>query len=338
MTEPHGSTKRDPGESRGIPASVAAVLPAGPGRPEVTYRIAGDDYLLVEYGDMVLDLNLTFRVLALRQALTRLSIGSILELAPGVRSLLVRYEHQELPLDHLLKVLQDTESVTGSVDELVIPSRVVRLPIAFDDSSTREAIARYMQSVRATGPYLPSNLEFVARCNGLTRVEQVKECLLGTEHLVIGLGDVYLGAPCAIPLDPRKRLVVPKYNPARTWTAAGIVGIGGAFICIYAVDSPGGYQLVGRSLPMWNTWQTTAAFKDTPWLLRPFDRIQFEPVTEEQLAEAREAIITGGYSPEIKPDAFSVASYNAFLASIEAEAATFRSRQQAASVEAMVGY
>ncbi|HCW91615.1 MAG TPA: urea amidolyase, partial [Marinobacter sp.] len=38
-------------------------------------------------------------------------------------------------------------------------------------------------------------------------------------YLVMGLGDVYLGAPVATPLDPRHRLVTTKYNPARTWTA-----------------------------------------------------------------------------------------------------------------------
>ena len=55
--------------------------------------------------------------------------------------------------------------------------------------------------------------------------------------------DVYLGAPCAVPVDPRHRLVVPKYNPARTVTPEGAVGIGGAYMCIYPMESPGGYQL-----------------------------------------------------------------------------------------------
>ena len=56
--------------------------------------------------------------------------------------------------------------------------------------------------------------------------------------------DVYLGAPCAVPVDPRHRLVVPKYNPARTVTPEGAVGIGGSYMCIYPMESPGGYQLV----------------------------------------------------------------------------------------------
>ena len=72
-------------------------------------------------------------------------------------------------------------------------------------------------------------------------------------YLVLGLGDVYLGAPVATPLDPRHRLVTTKYNPARTWTPENAVGIGGAYLCVYGMEGPGGYQFVGRTIQMWNT-------------------------------------------------------------------------------------
>ena len=94
-------------------------------------------------------------------------------------------------------------------------------------------------------------------------------------YLVLGLGDVYLGAPVATPIDPRHRLVTTKYNPARTWTPDNVVGIGGAYLCIYGMEGPGGYQLFGRTCQMWNNYRVTDAFEeDEPWLLRFFDRIQ----------------------------------------------------------------
>lgn len=72
----------------------------------------------------------------------------------------------------------------------------------------------------------------------------------------------------------RHRLVVPKYNPARTFTEEGTVGLGGAYMCIYPMDSPGGYQLVGRTLPIWNTWGRVEPFSpEAPWLLRIFDQV-----------------------------------------------------------------
>ena len=77
--------------------------------------------------------------------------------------------------------------------------------------------------------------------------------MFDASYIVLGLGDVYLGAPVATPLDPRHRLVTTKYNPARTWTPENAVGIGGAYLCVYGMEGPGGYQFVGRTLQVWNT-------------------------------------------------------------------------------------
>src|SRR3546814_10315520 len=89
----------------------------------------------------------------------------------------------------------------------------------------------------------------------------------------MGLGDVYLGAPVATPIDPRHRLVTTKYNPARTWTPENAVGIGGAYLCVYGMEGPGGYQFVGRTVPVWYLDQPTPGDEpDVPWLLRTFDQ------------------------------------------------------------------
>jgi urea carboxylase len=195
-----------------------------------------------------------------------------------------------------------------------------------------------MQSVRAVAPYLPDNVDFVARCNGLEDRQQVAEYLTSTELLVLGLGDVYLGAPCAVPLDPRKRLVVPKYNPARTFTPEGGVGIGGTYICIYPMESPGGYQLVGRTLPLWNAAQNVPAFREHPWLLRFFDRIRFRLVSEEQLEGARVAMNRGAYKLLEKEEDFTVRDYSAFVASVRSEAEAFKVKQKNAAALATRGY
>lgn len=124
-----------------------------------------------------------------------------------------------------------------------IPHRVVHLPMAFDDQSCRNAIDRYMTTVRKEAAYLPSNIGYIADNNGLDdehgAAEAVRAVVFAASYMVLGLGDVYLGAPCAVAVDPRHRLVVQKYNPARTYTPEGAVGLGGAFMCIYGMDSPG---------------------------------------------------------------------------------------------------
>ncbi|MFX0590996.1 carboxyltransferase domain-containing protein, partial [Glaesserella parasuis] len=103
--------------------------------------------------------------------------------------------------------------------------------------------------------------------------------------LVMGLGDVYLGAPVATPLDPRHRLVTTKYNPARTWTAENSVGIGGAYMCIYGMEGPGGYQFVGRTVQIWNRFRRGGLFAENPWALRFFYRIRWYPVSAEELLD-----------------------------------------------------
>jgi urea carboxylase len=208
---------------------------------------------------------------------------------------------------------------------------VVHLPLSWEDPATLLAIEKYMQSVRADAPWCPSNTEFIRRINGLDSIEDVRQIVYGADYLVLGLGDVYLGAPVATPVDPRHRLVTTKYNPARTWTAENSVGIGGAYLCVYGMEGPGGYQFVGRTVQMWNTHRTTAAFEPgSPWLLRFFDRIRFHPVSAAELLEMRDAFPHGKYDVAIEPQTFSMRDYRAFLASIAREAREAKQRQQAA--------
>jgi len=323
---------------RGCFDAIAAIIQERSGQPKVVYRLSGDAYLLVEYGEMTLDLDLRFRVHSLEQSIKSIPVEGVLETVPGVCSLLIKYNGLQLPLSKLLDTLKSIEKSLPPIQEVEVPSRVIHLPIAFHDRWTLEAIAKYIQSVRAEAPYLPDNVQFVARCNGLESIEQVITYLQATQHLVIGLGDVYLGAPCAVPLDPRYRLVVPKYNPARMYTPEGAVGIGGSYICIYPMKSPGGYQLVGRTLSIWNTWQTAPAFAEAPWLLRLFDRIQFESTSEDELLNAREAMLSGSYTLRIEEETFSVKEYKKFLDSVRDEAETFKARQKHAAKQWTKGY
>jgi urea carboxylase len=183
--------------------------------------------------------------------------------------------------------------------------------------------------VRADAPWLPNNLEFLRRVNGLQTIAEVQETIQAARYMVLGLGDVYLGAPCAVPVDPRHRLLSSKYNPARNFTAEGTVGIGGMYMCIYGMDSPGGYQLVGRTLPIWNTFLKNMQFEaGKPWLLRFFDQISFHLVDEAELTRQREAFRTGRHRIRIEQEVFDYGEYLRFLDQHSPDIAAFRERQQ----------
>jgi urea carboxylase len=221
-----------------------------PGKPRVVYRRAGDAYLLVEYGPIVLDLELRIRVHGLMAALKSRSNPAIIDLTPGVRSLQIHYDSAKLPLDDLVALLRTIDAELDSIDDITVPSRIVHLPLSWNDVTVQQAIDKYAQSVRPDAPWCPSNIEFIRRMNGLESIEDVRRIVFEASYLVLGLGDVYLGAPVATPVDPRHRLVTTKYNPARTWTAENSVGIGGAYMCVYGMEGPGGYQLFGRTCQM----------------------------------------------------------------------------------------
>jgi len=300
------------------------------GAPSVVCRADGDKCLLVEYGPNVLDLNLRFRVHALEQQLREMNLPGIIDVTPGVRSLHIHYDSR-VAREALLEALEDCERCIPDLDDLTVPSRLVHLPLSWDDPATQLAIRKYTQSVRPDAPWCPSNIEFIRRINGLDSIDEVHRIVFGASYLVIGLGDVYLGAPVATPVDPRHRLVTTKYNPARTWTPENAVGIGGSYLCVYGMEGPGGYQFVGRTVQMWNTFRSTKEFPPgTPWLLRFFDQVRFFPVSAAELLEIRDAFPQGKYSLRIEPTEFRLRDYHAFLKSINADAAEFKARQQQA--------
>src|ERR1700754_5122335 len=169
---------------------------------------------------------------------------------------------------------------------------------------------KYQELVRPNAPWCPSNIEFIRRINGLADEQAVRDVVFDASYLVLGLGDVYLGAPVATPVDPRHRLVTTKYNPARTWTPENAVGIGGAYMCVYGMEGPGGYQLVGRTVQMWNPWRETKSFREgKPWLLRFFDRIRFFPVSADELLDMRARMPHGDYDVEIEDGDFALKDY-----------------------------
>ncbi len=316
----------------------AGPLPGSPilardesGPVPVAYRRQGDDNLLVEYGPMALDIGLRLRVHLLAEAVRAARLPGLIDLTPGIRSLQIHYDGARLPRPRLLGLLREIEAALPAAEDVSVPSRIVHLPLSWNDPQAELAMRKYQELVRPNAPWCPSNIEFIRRINGLPDEAAVRRTVFDARYLVMGLGDVYLGAPVATPVDPRHRLVTTKYNPARTWTPENAVGIGGAYMCIYGMEGPGGYQLFGRTIQIWNTWRTTREFTPGhPWLLRPFDRIRFFPVSHEELTEARAAFPHGAYPVRIEEETFSYAAHRAMLAENAEAIEAARTRRQAA--------
>ncbi|MDO9623775.1 MAG: urea carboxylase [Pseudomonas sp.] len=306
------------------------ILDIGTADKRLVARLSGDTHLLLEIGASELDLVLRFRGHALMQALEAKQLNGVIDLTPGIRSLQVHYQPETLSLDDLLGIVAGEWDAVCAAQDLKVPSRIVHLPLSWDDPACQLAIDKYMTTVRKDAPWCPSNLEFIRRINDLPNLDEVYRTVFEASYLVMGLGDVYLGAPVATPLDPRHRLVTTKYNPARTWTAENSVGIGGAYMCVYGMEGPGGYQFVGRTLQMWNRYREVAAFDGKPWLLRFFDQIRFYPVSAEELLRIRRDFPLGRYDLRIEHSELHLADYQAFLDREAAGIEAFRNQQRGA--------
>ena len=255
----------------------------------------------------------------------------MIDIVPGLRSLQLHFDGQAMDQNAALATLLAAEEQLGDLDDFETASRVVHLPLSWRDPATIETVEKYIAAVRDDAPWCPDNIEFIRRVNGLKDAKAVEDLIFDASYLVMGLGDVYLGAPVATPVDPRHRLVTTKYNPARTWTPPNVVGIGGAYMCIYGMEGPGGYQLFGRTIQVWNTYRQTDAFRDgKPWLLRFFDQIRFFPVTADELTEWRRDFYSGRRSIEIEETTFSLAKHRAFLAENAQSIEDYKAHRQAA--------
>jgi urea carboxylase len=306
--------------------AVLAHRPAADHAPALSVRRAGDHHVLVEAGPAELDLGVRLWVHLLAQRIRAAGLP-VRELTEGVRSALIRLDTDTAGLRRAAEVIAELAGEVPDPRAVTLPVREVTLPLALDHPLAHEAMARYARGVRPDAPWCPDNVEFIRRINDLPARADVFDVVCEATYLVIGLGDVYLGAPVAVPLDPRHRLVTTKYDPARTWTPENAVGIGGVYLCVYGMEGPGGYQLVGRTVPVWRHVPGSGA---TPWLLRPFDRLRFRAVPADELAEQRAAIRAGTADLQTTPATFCLAEVDALEAAHAAEIAALRTRRRAA--------
>lgn len=273
----------------------------------------GDRYMLIEFGDEM-NLELNFRGQDLAGVIKEQKTKGVLETAPCFASTLIHYDPDLISFSDLkLEMGRLIESLPPA-DNIEMPSRLFSFPTVYLDPWTKECVDDYITNIAQKTP----DPEYVAGLNGLEDVNQLVRVHSGTEYWVASLG-FWPGLPFTMPLDPRCRLVAAKYNPPRTWTPKGAVGMGGMSTAIYPERLPGGYQVFGRTpVPIWDTQRRFPVFENSICMFRPGDRIRFVPcsVEEFETIEAKVAEGTYQYAP-VEYQKFSVAQYKSWVSSID---------------------
>ncbi len=277
---------------------------------EPNFLPGGDRYITVEFGNEM-NLELNFMAQGLAGALEAADIKGLVETAPCFATLLVHYEPRDISFDDMVTELKSLVASLGSSNEIEMDSRLFNFETLYLDPWTKECIDDYREKLNPDKEYDP---DFVARLNGLEDRHQLVRVHSATEYWVASLG-FWPGLPFLQPLDPRTMITCPKYNPPRTWTPQGTVGMGGSASAIYPVATPGGYQLFGRTpVPIWDTEKRYDVFEGEIVLFQPGDRIKFLPVSREEYDDAESRIEDGSYVYNIMEyQKFSVRNYKDWI-------------------------
>ncbi|KAI9368323.1 allophanate hydrolase subunit 2-domain-containing protein [Aspergillus egyptiacus] len=318
-------------------SAIVHQIPESGTQPLVSYRQAGDDYLLIDYGTGAFDLNHRYRVTALKKALSEgkgditFSTGLTSMVGCG-NSLMLYYDGTKIPQQSLINYLCTIEAQLGDLSRAKMPSRRFKLPLTFESKRQDEAIKRYMETQRPYAAYLPDNMDFVARNNAFTR-QEFENIYLTASFMVISVG-FFTALPLALPVDPRQRMNCPKMNPSRVFTPAGQVSWGGSCLALYTVDSPGGYQMTGMTIPGVDILGSKPGYTaQKPWLFEDFDQITFYRVSEEEYERQLALFQSGRYEYEWEEVEFDMAEHNRLLAGTKDEVKEIRARQRKAQAE-----
>jgi urea carboxylase len=274
------------------------------------FYLGGDRYIEMELGDEM-SFELNFRVHSLAAAIRQAAVAGIIELIPEMASMQISYDPDRISFKDVTGEILRLYSGMGQDGDVELDSRLFYVPVLYFDPWTEACVNDYRAKVvdKVLDP------DFLCELNGLADRAALKRIHSGTEYWVAALG-FWPGLCSLMPLDTRNLLIAPKYNPPRTWTPKGTIGLGGGITCIYPDQTPGGYQIFARTpMPIWDRTQRLRAFRDSLALFRAGDRVRFVPIDLDEWHHIEAQVEAGTYQhPDVGYQKFSIRQYRAWSA------------------------
>lgn len=259
---------------------------------QTRYEYGGDEFVFVQLSE-AMSLEANFKGMAITRKLKEKNWEGILDICPSNASYLVRYDPDVIEPEKLVAELKQLENEVKNLDDIVITSRLVDVPVYFEDPWTHEALMRFRD--RHQDPN-STDLEYSARINGYSSKEAFIQAITEAPFIVSMIGFVP-GLPWCFQMVPReKQIEVPKYVRPRTFTPERAFGFGGAFAVIYPVQGAGGYQLFGIApAPIYQKEQTLADFKDSIVFPRQGDIFRYRSIDADEYQAIREQVENGTF-------------------------------------------
>ena len=270
------------------------------------YSFGGDEHIFVEV-DAEMSLDAFFKSLFLCKAIREARIAGVTEICPANASFQVRFDPDVIAPDDLLREIQALEAASGHA-EPVLKTRIVEIPVLYDDPWTRETLMRFRERHQEPGG---TDLDYAARINGYPDVAAFIAAHAGSPWFVSMVGFV-AGLPFMYQMVERaKQIEVPKYLRPRTDTPKLTVGHGGCFGCIYSVRGAGGYQMFGITpMPIYDPKQEVGYLREAMTFFRPGDIVRFKPVDREGYDQAVRDVESGRFDPTIRPVTFDLRAFS----------------------------
>jgi len=238
---------------------------------DVRFLLTGDTSVCVEFGNEISE-PINAKIRAFNIALSKSGIPGIVETVPTYRSLMVHYDPEVIRCAPLMDRLK---GLLGQLDKITIPpSEVLEIPVLYG------------------GEEMGPDLRSVAEHAGKTE-EEVIQIHTSTEYLIYMLGFTpgftYLGGMS-------DEIATPRLKTPRVKIPAGSVGIAGSQTGVYPIDSPGGWQLIGRTpVRMYD------ANRETPILPQAGQYIKFYAIDRAEFDKIAAQEAAGGYTCKRHP-------------------------------------
>ena len=212
------------------------------------FRIAGDRGLLVEYGDAI-DPAINRKVRSVAISMGKETPAGVVEFIPTYRSIIIIYDPSFTDSSQLKEALLSLEQRLLEIE--IPPPETVEIPVCY-------------------GTNFGPDIEFVAHSHNITEEELIR--IHSEPRYQIYMIGFTPGFPFLGGLS--EQLHTPRLSTPRTLVPAGSVGIANGQTGIYPIDSPGGWQLIGRT-PM----KLFDPQRKNPFLLKAGDMLQFKPIS-----------------------------------------------------------
>src|SRR5260221_10818404 len=274
---------------------------------QTRFSFGGDEHISAEVDD-AMSLEAFFKSLFITNAVREAKIKGVTEICPANASYQVKFDPDLIKPDDLLTELKRMDSAAEK-SEPVIATRIIEIPVLYDDPWTRETLMRFRE--RHQDPN-GTDLEYAARIKNLDGIDAFIKAHSSAPWFVSMVGFV-AGLPFLYQMVERKRQIqAPKYLRPRTDTPKLTVGHGGCFSCIYSVRGAGGYQMFGITpMPIYDPNQKISYLRDFMILFNPGDIVKFKRIGREEYDAAVAAVAAGAFAPRVRPTRFSLAEFHA---------------------------